>query len=151
MQMHPILNFRKAEHYAFFFEDVHLLLVAWERDERKEIYRIESQEGEVLVLDYPGDLFVEQVLHVIEKIFFVSVREGEREGKYALGVYFLIEEQPYGVYYERDRKEESPELVFFRIVDDGDGFGLEVIEEEAEYRRVTETFKDQYAPFFQFG
>jgi hypothetical protein len=149
--MQPKITFAKANYYAFFFEDVHLLLITWNRDEKKEIYRIERQEEDTLVLDYPGDLFVEQVLHVIENIFFVTVKEGEREGKYALGVYFVIGEQPYGVYYEKNESDQPPELIFFRVIDDGNGYGLQVVEDEEEHREVTETFMNQYADFFNFS
>jgi hypothetical protein len=149
--MQPKITFAKANSYAFFFEDVHLLLINWDRDEKKEIYRIERQEGDTLVLDYPGDLFVEQVLHVIENIFFVTVREGDREGKYALGVYFVIGEQPYGVYYEKNKSDQPPELIFFRVIDDGNGYGLQVVEDEEEHRLVTETFMNQYTDFFSFN
>lgn len=141
------ISYVQAETYAFFFENVHLLLVAWERDGKKELYHIVSQEGEEISLAYPGDRFVEQVMQVIENIFFVHVREGEREGQYILGVYFLHGDQPYGVYYERTR-ENRPECIFLRIVEKGSSYGLENVEDEREYQQVVQSFMREYADIF---
>lgn len=150
--MKPLLAFPKADHYAFFFEEVHLLLVSWERDDKKELYRISEQFGEeALHLDYPGQLYTERVMDLVLRIFFITVREEhseKKEKKYTLGAYFVKDGQGYAVYYEREASVRS-ELVFFRVAEGDEGFGLEAIEDEAEHAAIVKEIEARYGGFLQ--
>ncbi|MFC4769611.1 hypothetical protein [Effusibacillus consociatus] len=146
--MKPVFVFPKADHYAFFYEEAHLMLVCWNRDDKKELYRISGQQEEMLQLDYPGDLYTERVMELISSIFFISVQEEVREQKYTLGAFFTKNHQGYAVYYERDAISRS-DLIFFRVVEEGAGYALEVVESEVEHTSVVREIEERYASFLQ--
>ncbi|GAX90939.1 hypothetical protein [Effusibacillus lacus] len=146
--MKPVFLFPKADHYAFFYEEAHLMLVSWQRDDKKELYRICGQQGEILQLDYAGQLYTERVMELISNIFFITVQEESQEKKYALGAYFTKNNQGYAVYYERDAATRS-ELIFFRVTDEGEGSSLEVVEGEMEHSGVVKEIRERYSSFLQ--
>ena len=39
----PIVKFKKAIHYVFYYEDTQLLLLVWERDQMKNLYIVLDQ------------------------------------------------------------------------------------------------------------
>lgn len=138
----PRFAFPKADQYAFLFENAHLLLLSWNRDQAKFLFLIQEQKDGGLMLDYPGELFVNRVLDTVENIFFVQVEEAGKEPiRYVLGSYFVIGEQPYAAYYERD--SENPNVVLFRLDGEAPSFTLEIIEGE-EYDRVAAVFSEQH-------
>ncbi|WP_018131158.1 hypothetical protein [Effusibacillus pohliae] len=144
--MKPVLTFPKADHYAFFYEEAHLMLVSWQRDDKKELYRIAGQQGETLQLDYPGELYTERVMELISRIFFITVQEETQEKAYALGAFFSLRDQGYAVYYEREKTSHS-QLVFFRVAEEADGYGLQVVEDEAEQNLVVNEIEQRYGSF----
>lgn len=137
--------FRKATEYAFFNQHVHLLLVDYNRDDRKDLFLIADQEEDgTYVLEYPGELFTEQIKELVTSIFFVTVQEEDREARYALGAYFTANRKDYALYYDRDN-ENVKALVFFRAKSLGNGeYDLEQIEDQDEYQDVVEHIKDNY-------
>ena len=145
--MNPVFKFRKAREYAFFHEDVHLLLVDFQRDDKKELFLIgDVEENGTYILEYPGDLFTEQLQEIVSSIFFLQVSEEElnREGKYALGAYFTYERKEYALYYDREHLENR-ELVFFRAQATGAGdYELSMITDEAEHREVIGHITERY-------
>lgn len=148
--MNPMFTFPKAQHHAFFYEEAHLLLISWERDGKKELYLIADQQDEVLQLDFPGELYTERVMELIRSIFFISVQEDSGVTKHVLAAYFTKNDNAYAVYYERDANSPS-ELIFFRVADEGDGYGLDVIENEAEYKMVAQEIEERYASFLHIN
>lgn len=144
--MNPMFTFPKAQHHAFFYEEAHLLLISWERDEKKELYLIADQQGEVLQLDFPGELYSERVMELIRSVFFISLQEDSGVTKHALAAYFTKNDKAYAVYYER-HADPPNELIFFHVADEGDGYGLDVIEDEAEYKIVAQEIEERYASF----
>lgn len=142
----PLFTYPRADYHAFFFEDTHLLLVQWERDDKRELYLIAGQKDEVLELDFPGELYTEQVMDVTGNIFFISVQEESDVKRYILASYFVLNDIRYAVYYERGATQPG-ELVFFRVVDEGTSYGLEVIEDETEYASVAEEIEKRYTDF----
>jgi hypothetical protein len=138
-------QFPDAEQYAFLFENVHLVMLTWERDNAKFLFRIGShREDGVLELAYPGKTFNDRVLDTLESIFFVQVQEeGGNPASYVLGSYFEVQGQMFGAYYERDVAEQ-PGVVLFKIVGDAPEQQLEV-PEEAEYKAAVEAFSAQHA------
>lgn len=137
--------FRKTDEYAFFNQHVHLLLVDYNRDDRKDLFLIADQEEDgTYVLEYPGELFTEQIKELVTSIFFITVQEENREARYALGAYFTCNRKDYALYYDRDN-ENVKALVFFRAVAIGNGeYQLEQIEDESEHNDVVEHITDNY-------
>jgi hypothetical protein len=144
--MDLMFTFPKAEQHAFFYEEAHLLLISWERDDKRELYRVADQQQAVLQLDYPGELYRERVMELIKSIFFISVQEEADTNKYVLAAYFHMQDQAYAVYYERDANPPK-ELIFFRVAEDGHGYGLDVIEDVAEHQSVAQEIEERYASF----
>jgi hypothetical protein len=136
--------FPKASKQAFFFENTHLLLLSWERDNAKFLFLIEGQTEYGVELEFPGELFTNQVLDAIENIFFIQVNEGEQATKYTLGSYFYVNDIKYGAYYERDM--DNPSVVLFRLSGEAPDFDLEVLGED-EFATVSEAFTDQHRNF----
>ncbi|MBL0388186.1 DUF1292 domain-containing protein [Tumebacillus sp. ITR2] len=143
-------RFGKGKEYAFFNEHVHLLLIDFERDNKKELYLIADQETDgTYILEYPGELFTEQLMELTGSIFFVQVQEEGREGKYALGAFFTIIRQTYGLYYDRENPDNG-ELVFFRANATGTGaYDLENVTDQEEYQMVVEHVMEHYAKHLQ--
>lgn len=143
-------KFSKGREYAFFHEDVHLLLVDFERDEKKELFLINGvEEDGTYLLEYPGNLFTEQLEELINSIFFVQVQEEVREGRYALGAYFSYNRKSYALYYDREHPDNQ-ELVFFRAEPTGTGdFDLANINDQDEYREVVEHITERFGHFLQ--
>jgi hypothetical protein len=142
---HHKFRFLKGREYAFFHEDVHLLMIDFERDDKKEIFRIDGQEEDgTYILEFPGELYIEQIKEIIASIFFVQVQEENREGRYALGAYFTFMRKEYALYYDRENLDNL-ELVFFRANATGTGeYELTNITDEEEYREVIGHIQDRY-------
>jgi|GEM_PF-5229073 len=138
-------RFHQSEQYAFLYENVHLLMVTWTRDNAKFLFRIEAQsENGELQLDYPGETFSNRVLDNLERIFFIQVQSENSAGKaYVLGSYFEVDGQMYGAYYER-QAEQRPEVVLFKLEGEAPNHSLEVPSEE-EYQRAAAAFSEQHA------
>lgn len=139
--------FHEADEYAFLYENAHLLLVSWRRDDTKFLYLIrgERETGEV-DLSYPGRQFTETVLDKILPIFFVQVEETDGDNgeiHYILGSYFVAGETPFGAYY---RKDDQRSVVLFKISGEEDAVRLEV-PSDAEYRAAAEVFTEQHQDF----
>ena len=141
----PRLAFPRASQYAFLFENAHLLLLSFERDNSRFLFHINEHREDGLVLDYPGEMFISRVLDNIEQVFFVEVaEEGQSPAKYALGSYFVVDSTAYGAYYPL--AGDSEELVLFRIVGENPNQELEVVD-GAEYDRAAAAFSEQHADF----
>ena len=138
----PKLEFPQAEQYAFVYENAHLFLMSFARDNAKFLFLLKQDGDDVLVLDYPGETFTNQVLDTIENIFFVQVQEeGQEPVRYVLGSYFVEGKIRYGAYYERDAAK--PNVVLFRIEGEAPELTLEVLD-DLEYQRVSEVFAEQH-------
>ncbi|WP_067931618.1 hypothetical protein [Alicyclobacillus kakegawensis] len=94
------LTFTDADVYAFWYEDAHLALVRFRRDDERLLFVIGQQSRQGLHLSFPGRLFTDRVLDEVEPIFFAAVEEpdGQTE-QLALGAYFHAGEAAYGAYY----------------------------------------------------
>jgi len=150
--MNHTFRFRKGREFAFFHEDVHLLLFDFERDDKKELFLIgDVEENGTYILEYPGALFTEQLREMINSIFFVQVQEEHRGGKYALGAYFTCERKEYALYYDREHPENG-ELIFFRAENTGRGdYELSNITDQDEYREVVDHIGERYGHVLDVG
>ncbi len=147
MRAIPNIQFPHAEHFAFFFEDSHLLLIVFERDERRLLFLISESEGETVVLDFPGDLYEGQVRDATERIFFVDLAEEEADRKrLVMGAYFPAGNETYGAYYDRESDEQT--LYFLRVMGEGDAISLEAVVDPEEHRLVSQAFSDRYQGVF---
>jgi hypothetical protein len=136
--------FPKAKHYAFVFENAHLLLVSWDRDDTKLLFVIQEHQADALMLDYPGQTFTHRVMDIIEHIFFVQLAEGDKEPrKYVLGSYFVVGNRAYGAYYPEAVSAE-PEVVLFRIAGEPPNLVLDPLGEE-EYPEAAAAFREQHS------
>jgi hypothetical protein len=155
----PKLVIPKAEHYAFFFDDVHLLVIAWERDQHREIYLIRDIADDVLTVEYPGDRYREQVWDAVGEIFFVSLEEdGDPSGKtrYVLGAYFERRKgEACAVYYKRpdetgNGQSQPYELLLLKVQGEPPDRRL-AIPEEQEYQALLKQFRERYAGLLAFA
>lgn len=149
--MNHKFRFRKTREYAFFHEDVHLLLVDFERDGKQELFYIAEQDDDgTYVLEFPGELFTAQVKEILESIFFIQVQEEHREGRYALGAFFTYMRTEYALYYNRD-EEQISELIFFRVENKGTGeYDLTVIADQEEYQELAEHITERFGHLMNF-
>lgn len=137
------IRFRGATPFVFYFENVHLLLLTYERDDAKFLYRIAEQSGTDIMLDYPGETFVERVLDTLSKVFFVQVQEGEgaEAEQYVIGSYYELEGRMYGAYYQRE--SDSADVVLFRFDGEAPDFELVPIEGD-EYQQAAGYFIENF-------
>ncbi len=143
MSVTPRLKFPHAEHFAFFFEDTHLLLVRFLREDQRLLFLVTEASGEELQLDYPGNLYEDQVRDKVDRIFFVELsQEGEGSVKLALGAYFPVGDDMYGAYYDRDSDEQT--LYFLRVMGEGELVSLEAVEDPQEHQMVSSAFTERY-------
>lgn len=99
-----------------------------------------------MTLDYPGELYSNRILEIVEPIFFISVQHDDQdeEGKaFVLGAYFELDQESYGAYYERIGSTAG-QVHLFQIKDEGTGYTLHVIEDEKKYSHAFEYFIDRY-------
>ncbi|WP_157066927.1 hypothetical protein [Alicyclobacillus shizuokensis] len=112
------LTFTDADVYAFWYEDAHLALVRFRRDNERLLFVIGQQSQQGLHLSFPGRLFTDRVLDEIEPIFFAEVEEpGGQTEQLALGAYFRTGEAEYGAYYAPGTA--ALEVFLFRIDNTG--------------------------------
>lgn len=150
MRAIPNIQFPNAEHFAFFFEDAHLLFVVFERDARRLLFLIRESEGETAILDFPGDLYEAQVRDAIERIFFVDLAEEAHDQKrLVMGTYFPAGNETYGAYYDRESDEQT--LYFLRVMGEGDAISLDAVVDPEEHRIVSDAFTDRYQGIFKIG
>lgn len=148
--MIPILRFPSADHFAFFFEDSHLMMIIFPRDNRHLLFLLREGSDDVMELDFPGDLFESRVRDAVDRIFLVTLQQQAGESiRLALGAYFIVEGAVYGAYYDRDTSEET--LFFLHVLGDGDTATLEAVEETQEYQVVSASFMERYENLLNFN
>jgi hypothetical protein len=140
-------SFPRAKARAFLFENAPLLLLSWDRDNVRLLFLIKEQRGDELVLDYPGEMFADRVLSVIEGIFHIQLQEGNGPARlYTLGSYFEAGRRFYGAYYAEGM--EQPDVVLFRVEGEAPQCSLEPLDEE-EYERAAAAFVEQHRDFME--
>ena len=144
-QDNPKFVFPKAEQYAFLFENTHLVLFFFPRDDAKFLFLLKDQGDAGMALDYPGDTFTTQVLDRILNIFKIKINTDNEESKlsryYVLGSYFTVSGRPYGAYYQKDVLQ--PDVLLFRI--DGEPPSQELVSlEGSEFEQIATVFSQQH-------
>ncbi|MCL6515346.1 hypothetical protein [Alicyclobacillus sp.] len=144
----PRYAFPKAKQYAFLYENAHLILFCWDRDDARFLFLIKEQREDGLILDYPGETFTQRVLDAVQPIFFVQVQEEGREARpYVLGSYFMVGKRAFGAYYPQDDAGDT-DVVLFRIDGEVPDLHLEVPEPE-EYQEAVRAFTEQHRDFVE--
>ncbi|MCY0902486.1 MAG: hypothetical protein OWU32_09925 [Firmicutes bacterium] len=144
----PTLRFPRGEHFAFYYEDTHLLYLSFARDQRRFLFLIADSEDDALALDFPGDLYEEQVRDAVDRIFFVDLQqEGRETVSLVLGAFFPVNGRNFGAYYERGSDERS--LYFLEVIGAGDEASLEAVEEGDDHQRVAAAFTRKYEGILQ--
>lgn len=143
--------FPKAEKYAFLYENAHLVMLSWKRDNAKFLFLIQSESEEGLELEFPGARFSNQVMDSIENIFFIQIDNEDTDApkQYVLGSYFLVGDIRYGAYYER-HKVTQPEVVLFRIEGESPNLELEVLD-EPEFATAAAAFEAHHENLMQIS
>jgi hypothetical protein len=134
------IRFQTPHQYVFIHQNVKHLLVLWKKERKRDLYIIE-EEGDEMLIRFPGQTYVETVLDEIEPIFFQHLQTDAGPFLAILGATFMHEERMMAMYYHPDRSEE--ELYFFAVKDGG----IEEIPEE-EYEQVVRTFMNEFPEFF---
>jgi hypothetical protein len=140
-------QFKQAKQYMFFYEDTQVLLLVWERDQTKMLFIVLDQLPDgTYVIDYPGSLFTERLMELVDSIFFIQVQEQERSERYAMGAYFQEGDLWFGAYYPRVEQEGAgnvPEIVFFKVDDTEGMLQLKELEHD-EHQVAIQAFLKRY-------
>ncbi|WP_026961638.1 hypothetical protein [Alicyclobacillus herbarius] len=135
-------QFSDADAYAFWYEDAHLVLMRFQRDEEKMLFVLREQTEVGAKLTYPGRLFQDRVLDEIGDVFFISLEESDGNSTpLALGAYFRDKQSAYGAYYPLTGS--TLEVCFFQIDNENEASKLGSLSDEA-YQRVAELFAHRY-------
>ncbi len=141
-------RFHGADEYAFYYENAHLLLVDWNRDDAKFLFLIrESLDDGTYSLSYPGERYTDTVLDAVLPVFFVQVTEEQDESakRYVLGSVFVAGNEKYGAYYQKDGN--AAQAVLFKLLGEGPDTKLEVPTDE-EYETAVQAFNEHHADLF---
>ncbi|MDI3327503.1 MAG: hypothetical protein QJR06_03025 [Alicyclobacillaceae bacterium] len=136
-------TFTKAQPFAFFYDEAHLVLWQFEREGRRDLYVLHEGEEDTAVLEYPGETFTQRILDELGGVFFISVDQDGRPVPAALGASFEHNGRRYAAYYSRE-EFESPTVWFFRLDGSPGAPELEPLDEE-EHRAAAEAFARRYA------
>lgn len=119
----------------------HLLLL-WKKEHKRDLYIIDEEEEDTLVLRFPGETYVEMVLQEIEPLLFQQLETESESFLAILLATFEYEDRLMALYAHPNRPQE--ECYFFEVKN-------EAICEIAdnEYERVVQFFMTEYPQFFK--
>jgi hypothetical protein len=134
------IRFQTPYQYLFVHCNVKHLLLLWRKERKRELYVVE-EEGDELLLRYPGETYAERVLDEIEPVFFQRLETDNGPFLAILGATFLYGERTMGMYYHPDRPNE--EIYFFEI---REGRIHEI--DDHEYENVVKAFMSEFPEYF---
>ncbi|MBX6395650.1 MAG: hypothetical protein IRY98_08010 [Alicyclobacillaceae bacterium] len=137
-----LFTFAKAQPYAFFYEEAQLVLWQFDRDNRRDVYVLHELDGDVAVLEYPGETFTQRILEELGDIFFVSLEHEGQSVQAALGAVFDHEGRRYVAYYNRE-ETNVPTVWFFRLAGDPGSPEVEPLD-VGEHREIADVFVKRY-------
>lgn len=137
------LNFRFTTPHQYLFIHHHIkhLLLLWEKERRKEIYIVKEESPDELLLHYPGETYMEMVLHELEPVFFQTLATDTAQFEAVLGATFVYQKKLIGMYYRKDRLQDASPY-FFEIADEQ----LREIPDE-EYETVVNMFSQEFPEY----
>lgn len=137
------IQFQTPYQFLFIHQNVKHLLVIWEKEHKKEIYIVDQESSEHLLLQYPGEAYREHVLDEVEAIFFPQIQLEDKEIPVILAATFQRNDHLYAVYYPKDRIRDE---LYFLQVKEQDQQLVEIPEDE--YLSIVEYFQELYPEYF---
>lgn len=137
------IRFATPHQYIFVHHHVKHVLLLWDKEKRKEIYVVDDESAEELVLRYPGETYTERVLQELEAVFFQTLATETEQFAAVLGVTFLYHNRLIGMYYHREQPETQPPY-FFEIADEA---LLEISDQD--YPAVVQAFQAAFPEYVQ--
>ncbi|WP_124727566.1 hypothetical protein [Staphylospora marina] len=134
------IRFDTPHQYVLIHRNVKHLLVMWKKEHKRDLYIVED-EGENMLISYPGQTYTETVLDEIEPLLFQQLEGEEGTFPVILGATFTHEERLMAMYYRPERPQED---IYFFAVEDG---RIREIP-ESEYEAVICTFISEFPEFF---
>lgn len=133
------VRFQTPHQYVFIHENVKHLLLVWSKESKKQLF-VAEEEGDTLLLRYPGETYTETVLEQVEPVFFLDLEvEGERV-EAILGATFYHQNRLIGMYYDKNHPSGPP--YFFEIEN---GSPSDIPDEE--YPDVVQTFAKEFPEY----
>lgn len=133
------IQFATSHQYLFYHQNVKHLLLLWKKERKRELYIVEEKEN-TLHLRYPGETYVDTILHEIEPLFFQQLLTEEGPLAVILGATFSYHDKLIGMYYTPPLSAED--FYFFEIQGDA------IVEiEDAEYECVVQAFKECFGEY----
>lgn len=130
------VRFQTPHQYIFIHENVKHLLLIWSKESKKQLF-VGEEEGDTLVLRYPGETYTETVLEQVEPVFFLGLEGGVEA---ILGATFYHRGQLIGMYYDKTNPSGPP--YFFEIEN---GTPSDIPDEE--YPEVVQTFAKEFPEY----
>jgi hypothetical protein len=112
----------------------------WKKEHKRELYIVED-EGENMLISYPGQTYAETVLDEIEPLLFQQLVGEEGTFPAILGATFTHEDRLMAMYYRPERPQED---IYFFAVEDG---RIREIP-DPEYEAVIHSFIREFPEFF---
>jgi hypothetical protein len=132
------IKFATDHQYVFSHHQIQHALIIWDKESRKDIYLVETETPDTLILRYPGETYRERLLDELEPYFFqVLLSEDQLEIPVILGATFAFQKKLVGMYYSKSGSREN--LYFFYLLD---GELVDITEEV--YPEVIEHFRSNY-------
>ena len=133
------IRFNTPHQYLFYHQNVKHLFLLWKKEKKRELYIVEDDQGHIL-LRYPGETYVDTVLHEIEPIFFQHLVNEEGPLAVILGATFSYKQIVIGMYYTPPHPNED--LYFFQIEEER----IREIE-DSEYENVVHEFMTKFKDY----
>lgn len=111
------IQFNTPQQYLFIHERVKHLLILWKQEQITEIYIVEEENGNDLLLRHPGRLYVERLIQQLDPIFFLTIDTGSSTVPLALGATFYHNKKLIGYYVPSDPSLKWETVYFFEISD----------------------------------
>lgn len=135
------IQFQTPHQYVFFHHHIKHLLLIWEKERKKEIYLVQDETDDQMILQYPGETYMEMVLQELEPVFFQTLATETEEFPAILGATFMYQKRLIGMYYHQYRPTEEPPY-FFEITNEQ----IQEIPEE-DYESIAQTFMQKYPDY----
>ena len=133
------IQFNTPHQYLFYHQNVKHLFLLWKKEKKRELYIVEEEDSSLL-LRYPGETYVDTILHEIEPVFFQQLVSEKGPLSVVLGATFPYNQLLIGMYYIPPHPKED--LYFFEIREDGI---VEIADEE--YGKIVQAFVEGFQEY----
>jgi hypothetical protein len=133
------IQFATPHQYLLLHRNVKHLLLLWKKERKRQLY-IVTEEKETMLLQYPGETYVDMMLQEIEPLLFQTLETEKGPFPALLGATFAVNERNYAMYYHKDHP--TSEVYFFEI---GEEKLLEIPAED--YEQIVRLFATQFPEY----